>query len=132
VLVLHYGDADKKDEDSGKRLFSLLATTTGSEGTTAASDGGDDREFGGIINAGVFFFREIADVLVVDVDVHERAQLAVRSKEMLAHSRELLDQLLQTLSDRHALDRDGLLPFGVVAEWCWDMDFHCLYYAVPS
>jgi len=52
-------------------LFSLLATTTGSEATTAASDGGDDREFGGIINAGVFLFRKITDVFVVDVDVHE-------------------------------------------------------------
>jgi len=54
-------------------LFSRLATTTGSEATTAASDGGDDRELGGIINAGVFLFRKITDVLVVDVDVHEGA-----------------------------------------------------------
>src|SRR5215469_9880070 len=50
---------------------------------------------------------------------------------MLAHSRELLDQMLQTLSDRYALHRDGALSLGVAAEWCWDMDFHwyllCLF-----
>ena len=61
------------EELKSSGLFSLLATTTGSEGTTAASDGGDDREFGGIINAGLFLFRKIADVFVVDVDVHEGA-----------------------------------------------------------
>src|SRR6185437_13210368 len=44
---------------------------------------------------------------------------------MLAHFRKLLDQLLQTLSDRYALHRDGALSSGVAAEWCWDMDFHC-------
>ena len=48
---------------------------------------------------------------------------------MLAHFRELPDQLLQTLSDRYALHGDGALSSGVAAEWCWDMDFHCLYYA---
>jgi hypothetical protein len=54
-------------------LFSLLATTTGSGSTTAASDGRDDRKFGGIINASVFLFRKITDVFVIDVDVHEGA-----------------------------------------------------------
>ena len=44
---------------------------------------------------------------------------------MLAHFRELPDQLLQTLSDRYALHGDGALSAGVAAEWCWDMDFHC-------
>ena len=48
---------------------------------------------------------------------------------MLAHFGESLHQLLQTLSDRYALHRDGALSLGVVAEWCWDMDFHSFYYA---
>src|ERR1700749_1313807 len=108
----------------GSGLFSLLATTTGSEGTTAASDGGDDREFGGIINAGVFLFRKVTDVFVIDVDVHEGAQLAVGGEEMLAHSRELLYQLLQTLSDSHAPHRHGLLLVRVGSKRSGDMDFH--------
>jgi len=113
----------------GSGLFSLLATTTGSEGTTAASDGGDDREFGGIINAGVFLFGKVTDVFVVDVDVHEGAQLAVGGEEMLAHSRELLDQLLQTLSNSYTPHRHGLLLVRVGSKRSGDMDVHCLYYA---
>jgi hypothetical protein len=107
-------------------LFSLLATTTGSEGTTAASDGGDDREFGGIINAGVFLFREITDVFVIDVDVHEGAELAVGGEEMLAHSRELLDQMLQAFGDSHTPHRHGRLLVRVGSKRSGDMDFHCL------
>src|SRR6185437_742800 len=104
----------------------VLATTTGSEGTTAASDGGDDREFCSVVNAGVFLFRKITDVLVVDVDVHKGAELAVGGEEMLAHSRELLDQFLQTFSDSHTPHRHGGLLVRVGSKRSGDMDIHCV------
>jgi hypothetical protein len=45
---------------------------------------------------------------------------------MLAHSRELHDQLLQTFSDSHAPHRHGLLLVRVGSKRGGDMDFHCL------
>jgi hypothetical protein len=50
----------------------------------AAGDGGDDGEFVGVGDGGVFFGGEVSDVVVVEVDVDEGAELALGVEEVLA------------------------------------------------
>lgn len=100
----------------------LAATEEGT--TTAAGDGGDDGELGVIGDRGVFFFGEVADVLVIDIHVDERPQLAVGCEEVSAQRWELLHQPLQTLGDGGTCGRHGLLPVSVGAQRCGDVNLH--------
>jgi hypothetical protein len=100
-----------------------LATTT--EGAwTAARDGRDDGDLGGIVDGGAFLFGEIADVFVVEVEVDEGAELAFGGVEVLAHGREALDEGGESFADGGAGDGDGLLPLGEGAKRGWDVNLH--------
>ena len=48
----------------------------------AAGDGGDDGECIGRLGGGGLFFREVADVFIVQVEVDEGAELAVVREEV--------------------------------------------------
>src|SRR6267378_7244999 len=63
-------------------LLLTAATTTIAEGG-AAGDGRDNAD-GVAIFGGRIFFRQVANVLVVDIHVHKAAQLAILGKQMLA------------------------------------------------
>ena len=80
--------------------FSRLATTTGRGGT--AGDGGDDGELVGGGGGGIFLGWKVADVVVVEVEVDEGAQLALGGVEVLLHGGVRGDERSQAFGDRQA------------------------------
>jgi hypothetical protein len=74
------------------------------------------------------FTLEMTDVLVVDVHVHEAAQLAVVVVEMTAKVAVLCDERLEQLSNGAAVDFHDILPVGERPERCRNHDpvSHCL------
>src|SRR6516164_3705660 len=69
---------------------------------------------------------EIANVFVVQIQVHEGAQLAFVAVQVLPQVRIGRSQYVQGLSDRGGLHIDRALLPGILAQWCWDQYFHCL------
>ena len=106
-----------------KRKPGVLASAT-----TTTGDGGNNRQLVGIGDGGVFLGGKIANVFIVQIDVHERAQLALRRKKMRAHGRMQLNKLLQPFGDGRACYRDSFLLLGKGAERCGNVNLHCLYY----
>src|SRR6185312_4151419 len=94
-------------------VFSRLATTT-------TGDGRDDGQLVGFGDGGFFVGGKVAKVFIVEIDVHERAQLALGAEEVRPHRRMLLDKLLQALGDRRACHRDSFLLFGEGSQRCGD------------
>src|SRR5579859_1754787 len=97
---------------------------TGGCALTAAGDGWDDGEFVVVGGFGGFLAGQIADVVVVEVDVDEGAQLAVGGVEVLAEVGICGDQLGQSLADGVSGNVYGLLASGVGAQRRGDMDVH--------
>src|ERR1700729_4357470 len=98
--------------------------TPSSDLTTAAGDGGDDGEFVGVGDGGVFFGGEIADVVVVEVDVDEGAEFALGGEEGLAEVGGGGGELGEHCADGRAGDGDGLFAVGVGAQRCRNVDVH--------
>src|ERR1700733_8777618 len=98
------------------------STTTGTGG--AAGDGGDDGEVGGVGDGGVFLGGEVADVVVVEVDVDEGAELALGGEEVLAELGVGGGELGEHCADGRAGDGDGLFAVCVGAQRCRDVDVH--------
>src|SRR5215469_728833 len=98
----------------------------GTTGTTATGDGGDDGEFVGVADGGCFFFREVAEVFVVEVDVDEGAELAFAGEKLLLKLGKLGGQRCEDVGDGAAGDADRLGSAGVHAERCGDVDVHAL------
>ena len=78
-----------------------------------AGDGGDDGKLVAFLRRGSILSGEVADVVVVEVDVDEGAQLAVAGVEVLAERGVGAGELFQRFADGGAGDADGGLPTGV-------------------
>src|ERR1700729_1161120 len=104
--------------------------TPSSDLTTAAGDGGDDGEFIGVGDGGVFFGGEVADVVVVEVDVDEGAEFALGVEEVLAKFRVGGGELGEHRADGRAGDGDGFFAVGVGAQRCRDVDVHACPFGV--
>src|SRR5580704_14740371 len=105
---------------SGAR--SHVESTTGK--CTTAGDGGDDAD-GVAVFGGSGLFREVTDVFVVDVDIHEAAQLAVFGEEVLLKIAELRCESAECFSDGAGADFGGVALARVNPERRRNHDFHC-------
>ena len=92
--------------------------------TTTAGNAGDDGEFVGGGDGGFFLGGEIADVVVVEVDVDEGAQLALGGEEVLLHGGEGRGESGEPFGYGGAIDGDGLLLVGVGAQRGGDVNVH--------
>jgi hypothetical protein len=75
----------------------------------------DDADLVVLFDRGVFFL-QIADVLVVDINIDEVAQPAVCVKEVFAQIGELRGQFIERFADRCSFDRRRRLATGVLAQ----------------
>src|SRR5260370_24783774 len=82
-----------------------LAATTSQE--VSSSNRGHNADRIAILGRSIFF-RQIANILVVYIHVHEAAQLAIVGEEMLAQIAEFRGQPSQRLADRRRLDLRGI------------------------
>ena len=97
--------------------------------TTTAGDGGDDGEFVRGGDGGVFLGGEVADVVVVEVDVDEGPQLALWRIEVLLHRGMRGDERGEAFVHGGAGDRDSFLLVSVGAQRGGDVYFHGLIIA---
>src|SRR5215469_10128402 len=97
------------------------ATTGG-----AAGDGRDYGEFVGVGDDSGFFFRKVAEVFVIEIDVDERTELALVVEELRLEVGELGGERGEDLGDCGTRDADRLGSVGVNAERCGDVDVHAL------
>ena len=79
-------------------------------------DGRDDGEFVVALERGLVLERQVADVVVIDIDVDEGAELAVGGEEVLLQGRVGLRELLQGVADGGRVELDGGLLAGEAAE----------------
>src|SRR3954454_12666208 len=82
---------------------------------SAAGDGREDRDGLAAGELGVELVEE-ADVVVVDVDVHELVEVAVLGHDLSLQLRELEDEVLEHLTDRLAVGLDRGLARGVLPQ----------------
>ena len=92
--------------------------------TTAAGDGRDDGELVGGGDGGGFFGGEIADVVVVEVEVDEGAEVAFGGEEVLLHGGVCGDEGGEAFGDGGGGDGDGLLLVGEGSERGGDVNLH--------
>src|SRR5215472_16749619 len=112
----------EKDSPRDSKLKRGL-TGLGEPTTTAAGDGGNDAD-GVAIFGGSVFFREIANVFVVDVDIDEAAQPAVLGEQVLAKVGVLRGEMAERFADGASAEL-GRVPLARVrAERGWNHDFH--------
>ena len=88
----------------------------------AAGDGGDDADLVAVFERGLAVLEE-TDVLLVDVDVDEAADLAFFIDEAFLDSGEAGLELVDGLADVGGVDFDQLLVVGQLAERGGDADF---------
>jgi hypothetical protein len=102
------------------------ATTKGCGGDAvgSASDGGDDGQLVGCSDGSSFFFRQITEIFVIEINVDERAKLAVVAEKLLSELGILRGELVEDLGDGTAGDGDRLSSSGVGPERSWDVDVH--------
>src|SRR2546421_9630894 len=86
-----------------------------------AGDGRQDREHVAVVHLGVETV-EVADVVVVLVDVHELVQAAAVVQQVAAQTGIPLDERLEHFAHGRALDRDGRLAVGVGAQHGGELD----------
>src|SRR4051794_11772101 len=103
-------------------------TSCGRDSSPAIStsgDGGDDAQFVAVLERRLQVV-EVADVLVVEVDVDEAAHLAVL-EQPAGDAGVLGAEVVEHLPDAGALDLDDRLVFGVLPHRGGDMDSdrHC-------
>src|SRR5260370_42409752 len=97
---------DKKENPlhAERPPLSLAATTSQA---VSSSNRGHNADGIAILGRSIFF-RQIANILVVYIHVHEAAQLAIVGEEMLAQIAEFRGQPSQRLADRGRLDLRGI------------------------
>src|SRR5260370_4108794 len=97
---------DKKENPlhAERPPLSLAATTSQA---VSSSNRGHNADGIAILRRSIFF-RQIANILVVYIHVHEAAQLAIVGEEMLAQIAEFRGQPSQRLADRGRLDLRGI------------------------
>src|SRR5260370_21671939 len=97
---------DKKESPlhAERPPLSLAATTSQA---VSSSNRGHNADRIAILGRSIFF-RQIANILVVYIHVHEAAQLAIVGEEMLAQIAEFRGQPSQRLADRGRLDLRGI------------------------
>src|SRR3990172_3800835 len=105
-----------------------MASPPSSEDSRAAGDGGDDAHHIRLLHRCALFL-QVADVLVVQINVDEAAQLAVVGVEVPAQVAVLGDELLQELPHRLRLQVQRLLLAGVLPERRRDDDLRHRYLA---
>src|ERR1035438_2328179 len=88
----------------------------------AARDGGDDADFVAVFERRLAVLEE-ADVLLVDIDVHEAADFAFVVHQALGDAGEARLQFDDRLADGGGVDFDQLLVVGQLAERRGDADF---------
>ncbi len=66
---------------------------------------------------------QVADVLLIDVNIDEAAQMAVVSKKMTAQVGELRGQVAECFLDRRAVHLHSVLFPGIRPEGGWDNHF---------
>jgi hypothetical protein len=98
--------------------------TTGGDAVRTAGDGGDDGELVICGNGSRFFFRKIAEVFVVEVDVDEGAELAIVAEELLLQRGVLGGEVGKDLSDCRTGNGYRLSSGGKGAERRWDVNVH--------
>jgi hypothetical protein len=90
----------------------------------AAGDAGDDGELVGIGDGGFFLGGKIANVVVVEVDVDEGAELAFGGVEVVLQGRMRGGESGEAGGDGGGFDGDSLLLVGVSAQRGGDVDLH--------
>src|SRR5580692_7596988 len=97
---------------------------------TAAGDGRDDGQLVALGNGGGLLGRQVADVVIVEVDVDERPQLAFGGVEVLAQLGIGGDQLAQCVADGGPGNIDCGLTAGVRAQRRWNVDLHTCSFSI--
>src|ERR1700742_1568262 len=92
--------------------------------TAPAGDGRDDGEFVRVGGLGGFLGGQVTDVVVIEIDVDERAQLAVAGVKILAQLGVGADQLFEGFGNSGSRDADRLLSAGVGAQRSGNVDVH--------
>src|SRR5579864_8572470 len=82
---------------------------------SAAGDGGHDADRVALLH-GSFFSLQIANVLIVDVDVDEAAQAAIVGVQMLLQVAELRRERIQCVADGAGFEIDALVLTGELPE----------------
>src|SRR3954464_5620011 len=108
------GVPPRESTREAKRAIRTLPCRGGGR-RSAARDRREDRHRVAVLHLGVQRTGE-ADVLVVDVDVHEAVQLALLGHEAVLQARVLVVQVVDERAQRGAAAFDGLVAAGVGAQ----------------
>src|SRR5262245_49124195 len=103
-----------------------FSSAAGSDPEVTAGDGGDDVELVRIFEFRLFLLLQIANVLVVEIDVHESAQLAFVGEKMTAQIVKDGDKFLQGITDGATADLHHRLLIGILSKRGRNVYLHVL------
>jgi len=84
-----------------------------------ARDARNDRDGVAFLHRRGFFF-QIADVFVVDINIHETAQLALIAVKLASQILILSREFTENLADGGAAQFDGVMLLGVLPQRSWN------------
>src|ERR1700736_1523373 len=101
-------------------MFNLLIA----QNDASAGDRRDNRQAVTILDRRVLLVAQVTDVFVVQVNVHEGAQLAFLRIQMLLQFRMSKGEFIQRLTYGRSLNRHRGLLGGELTEWCRNVNLH--------
>ncbi len=124
-LLLPFQPDLRHDDVSGIAAHLLRRQLHGfgsQQGRGSASDRRDDADLVPALHAGLLLTFKVANIVLVQVDVHKVAQLAVLGVEVASQAGVALRQSVERLSDSPRLDGDSVLSVGVLPQRRGDDD----------